>query len=51
MNPTAVAPQATPTEIPVDSHDMASVVRPGSACDSIRLNPAISVGAIVRPHR
>ncbi len=50
-NPAAVAPHATPTKIPVDSQDMASVVRPGSACDSMRLNPAISVGAIVSPHR
>jgi hypothetical protein len=30
MNPTAVAPRATPTPIPVDSHDIDSVVRPGS---------------------
>jgi len=30
---------------------MASVVRPGRAVASIRLNPAISVGAIVIPHR
>ena len=51
MNPAAVAPRATPTPIPVDSHDMASVVGPGSACDSSRLYPAISVGAIVSPHR
>jgi hypothetical protein len=49
MNPAAVAPQATPTEIAVDSQDIASVVRPGSACDSSRLNPAISVGAMVSP--
>src|SRR5579859_741607 len=51
MNPTAVAPQATPTEIPVDSQDIASVARPGSAPDSSRLYPAISDGAIVMPHR
>src|ERR1700722_18624656 len=51
MNPAAVAPTATPTEIPVDSQDIASVVRPGSAVDSSRLNPAIRVGAIVMPHR
>src|ERR1700722_15881275 len=50
-NPAAVEPHATPTEMPVDSQDMASVVRPGSAVDSSRLNPAISVGAIVIPHR
>jgi hypothetical protein len=46
-----VAPHATPTEIPVDSQAIASVVRPGRAVDSSRLNPAISVGAIVIPHR
>jgi hypothetical protein len=51
MNPAAVAPQATPTEIPVLSHDIASVRRPGSACSSSRLYPAMSVGAIVSPHR
>ena len=50
-NPAAVAPQATPTPIPVFSQDIASVVRPGQACDSIRLYPAISVGAIAIPHR
>ena len=50
-NPAAVAPQATPTEMPVDSQDIASVVRPGRAVASIRLYPAISVGAIVIPHR
>ena len=44
-------PQATPTEIPVDSHDIASVARPGRDVDSSRLYPAISVGAIVIPHR
>ena len=37
MNPTAVAPSATPTEMPVPSHDIASVARPGSAVDSSRL--------------
>lgn len=51
MNPMAVAPHATPTEMPVDSQDMASVALPGSAVDSSRLYPAISVGAIVSPHR
>jgi hypothetical protein len=50
-NPAAVAPQATPTEIPVLSQDIASVRRPGSACSSSRLYPAMSVGAIVIPHR
>ena len=49
--PAPVAPHATPTKIPVDSQDIASVVRPGRACDSMRLKPAISVGAIVSPHR
>lgn len=51
MKPTTDAPAATPTEIPLDSHDMASVRRDGSACSSSRLNPAISVGAIDIPHR
>src|SRR6267378_4417874 len=51
MNPAAVAPHATPTETPVDSHDIASVARPGRAVDSSRLYPAISDGAIVIPHR
>src|SRR5580700_9695836 len=51
MKPAAVAPQATPTEIPVDSHDIASVARPGKEVDSTRLYPAISDGAIVIPHR
>jgi hypothetical protein len=37
MNPTADDPIATPNAIPVDSQDMASVVRPGSAVDSSRL--------------
>jgi hypothetical protein len=46
-----VEPNASPTEIPVDSHDIASVVRPGRAVASIRLNPAINDGAIVMPHR
>jgi len=51
MNPAAVEPHATPTEMPVDSHDIASVARPGLEVDSSRLYPAISVGAIVIPHR
>jgi hypothetical protein len=51
MNPAAVEPHATPTEMPVDSHDIASVDRPGLAVDSSRLYPAISVGAMVIPHR
>jgi hypothetical protein len=46
-----VEPAATPTEIPVDSQVIASVRRPGRACASTRLNPAINVGAIVSPHR
>src|SRR3984893_19486204 len=51
MNPAAVEPHATPTEMPVDSHDMASVARPGLEVDSSRLYPAMSVGAIVIPHK
>ena len=51
MNPPAVAPQATPTPIPGESQVIASVVRPGQACSSMRLYPAISVGAIAIPHR
>ena len=37
--------------MPVDSQDIASVVRPGQAVASSRLYPAIRVGAIVIPHR
>ena len=37
--------------MPLLSQDMASVRRPGLACASSRLNPAISVGAMVSPHR
>jgi hypothetical protein len=51
MNPAAVAPPATPTSTPVDSHDIASTARPGRAVDSSRLYPAISVGAMVIPDR
>jgi len=51
MKPATDAPAATPTEIPLLSQDMASVRRPGLACASSRLKPAISVGAMVRPHR
>ena len=49
--PTTDAPAATPTEIPLLSQDMASVRRPGLACASSRLNPAMRVGAMVSPHR
>jgi hypothetical protein len=51
MKPTTDAPAATPTEMPLLSHDMASVRLPRCACPSSRLKPAMSVGAIVRPHR
>jgi hypothetical protein len=50
-NPVTADPQATPTEIPVDSQAIASVDRPGGACSSSRLNPAIRVGAMVIPLR
>jgi hypothetical protein len=50
-NPTTDAPQATPTEMPLLSQDMASVRLPGYACSSSRLKPAMSVGAMVSPHR
>jgi len=49
--PTTDAPTATPTEIPLLSQDMASVRLPRCACASSRLKPAMSVGAMVRPHR
>ena len=42
---------AIPTAMPLLSQDMASVRRPGLACASSRLNPAISVGAMASPHR
>jgi hypothetical protein len=49
--PTTDAPAATPTAMPLLSQEMASVRLPGYACASSRLKPAMSVGAIVRPHR
>jgi hypothetical protein len=51
MKPTTDAPAATPTPIPLDSQAIASVRRSGVACASSRLNPVISVGAMVIPHR
>jgi len=45
------APAATPTAMPLLSQDMASVRRPGLACVSSSVNPAIRVGAIASPHR
>jgi hypothetical protein len=51
MKPTAAAPIARPTAIPLLSQAMASVRLPGLACASSRLKPAISVGAMVSPHR
>src|SRR5450755_602212 len=44
-------PAATPTETADDSQVIASVRRPGGACRSIRLKPAISVGAMARPEK
>ena len=49
--PTTDAPAARPTPMPLLSQDMASVSRPGLACASSRLKPAIRVGAMVSPHR
>ena len=49
--PATDAPTARPTPIPLLSQDMASVRLPGLACASSRLKPAISVGAMVSPHR
>jgi hypothetical protein len=51
MKPTTDAPTASPTPMPLLSQDMASVRRPGLACASSKLNPAISVGAMASPHR
>jgi hypothetical protein len=51
MKPTTDAPPATPTAMPLLSQDMASVRLPRRACASSRLKPAMSVGAMVSPHR